>query len=137
MDLLDRKSNLFEKSSNVVLDLVHSSETTVKTLQHDLDALKAKAKEYTKSVEQQTNENEKDHQGTGLASQKLRDVLIRLSEEEQTIQNIQKELESTEVVLKQKQHICEALKNKCNTRSKALVVKHEEIEKNEERVQCC
>lgn len=129
MELVDRKKNLSEKSSNIIFDLIRSSERTLKTLQHDSEAFQGKAKEYEESMKNLTNTIAKDREETDYISSKIKDSLLRLRKEEDAIQHIQKELETAEVVLKQKQNMCEALKNECNTRSKALVANHEEIEK--------
>ncbi len=129
MDLLDRKKDLSEKSSSSVLDLIRSSERTLKILQHDSGTLREKAKEYEDRIRTLTNIITKDREETDNVSKRIKDSLSRLKEEEETIQHIQKELEATEIVLKQKQNMCEALKNECNTRSKTLVANHEEIEK--------
>ena len=129
MDTLDRKKDLCEKNSNIILDLTLSSHTTLKSLQHDSSALVASAREYQQKIQTLKLLNEKDCDEKELASRKIQNALTRLSEEEERIQNIQLELTTTESLLKQKQNLCETLKNDCNARSKVLVMNHEQIEK--------
>lgn len=129
MLMLERKKDLCEKTSDVILGVTRSSEVTFKTLQHDLEALHSEAKCLQKKIQSQKEVNMKHTNETYLASRKFESALANLRSEEMTIQSIQMELETNETLLKEKQKMCEALKNECNVRSKILVINHEDIEK--------
>ncbi len=127
MTIVERKKDLCEKSSSILLDLIRSSETTFKTLKHDLEVLQMNAREYHGNIQALKEGCHKHYLEAEVSSKRFDDALIKLHFEEEAIRNIHLQLENSELLLKQKQHICETLKNECNARSKALVKNHEEI----------
>lgn len=129
MIILERKRDLSEKNSNTMIDLIYSNENNLKTLQHDLGMLQNSAREHQNEIQDLQKRNQKHLVETKTATERVETILVQLAEEEAKIRTIQNELENSEIILKQKQQVCETLKNECNVRSKVLLLKHEEIEK--------
>lgn len=129
INLLERKKGLSEKSSQVALDLVKASNITCKSLHHDLRSNQTKAGELRIQIQSLSEDIQKKHDDMKMATKRAHCSLAELSEQEALIQSVQKELENSEIQLKQKQYICEAIKNECNTLSKSLVKNYESIER--------
>ena len=128
-DIVDRKKELCAKESSVIIDLINSSQITLKTLHHDLEALQLISMESRDNIQSLKEAKENERQHKDLASQKIEAALERLSDEEEIIQKIQVELENSDKLLKQKQLMCNNVKNECNSRSKVLMMNHEAMEK--------
>lgn len=129
INLLDRKRGLSEKSAQTVLDLIKSSEIAGKSLQHDLRASQTRAAELEAQSKSLSEDIEKHQEQTKIESNRAQHSLTEYSEQEALIQRVQKDLDKSDSMLKQKQYLCEALKNECNAQSKILVRNHEEIER--------